>query len=418
LYAIIDLECSGSKFQKEAITEIAIYLFDGKEVVDQFISLINPEQPIDIFVQKLTGITDKMVKTAPKFHEVAKRIIEITDKAILVGHNVPYDYKTLKSAFDSLGFDFQINTIDTLPISHKLLPDQESYSLGKLCKSLGIPLIDRHRASGDALATVSLFKLLLEKDSTKEIIKNAIINEGKIKSVKDFDLMIKKIPHKVGVFYFFDLEGKIIYIGKSKNINTKIQKLLTDKFNDYLLIQQHTVQIEFELTGTEMISILKENHEINKNNPNFNLNKNQKQKKFGLFVKNQHTEDEQYFLSKINIQTEIPFIKYKTPLEAKSALRFMEKFLTNDEFKKKYSLDFKNDFLLIDKGRIKSEKSFIAIKNGEIIGYGFYQVYKQIEDWVNIKALMTPINNNDSILEGIKGLFFRGKYEKILMVKK
>ena len=163
MYAILDIETTGGQFNEEGITEIAIYKFDGHEVVDQFISLINPEIPIQPFVVKLTGINNAMLRSAPKFYEVAKRIIEITQDCIIVAHNASFDYRILRTEFRRLGYDFNSNTICTVELSKKLIPDQPSYSLGKLVRSLGIPIADRHRATGDAMATVKLFKMLLAK---------------------------------------------------------------------------------------------------------------------------------------------------------------------------------------------------------------------------------------------------------------
>ena len=171
MYAILDIETTGGQYNEEGITEIAIYKYNGHEVVDQFISLVNPEKPIQPFVVKLTGINNAMLRSAPKFHEVAKRIIEITEGCIIVAHNTVFDYRILKTEFRRLGYDFKKQTLCTVELSKQLIPEQESYSLGKLVRSLGIPVTDRHRASGDALATVELFKILLVKDIDKEILK-------------------------------------------------------------------------------------------------------------------------------------------------------------------------------------------------------------------------------------------------------
>ena len=132
--------------------------------MDQFISLVNPEIPIQPFVVKLTGINNAMLVSAPKFFEIAKRIIEITKDCTIVAHNASFDYRILRTEFRRLGYDFQSQTLCTVELSQKLLPEQPSFSLGKLVRSLGIPVTDRHRASGDALATIKLFQLLLEKD--------------------------------------------------------------------------------------------------------------------------------------------------------------------------------------------------------------------------------------------------------------
>ena len=170
IYAILDIETTGGKYNEEGITEIAIYKFDGHAVIDQFISLVNPEREIQPFVVNLTGINKNMLKNAPKFFEVAKRIVEITEDCIIVAHNAKFDHRILKAEFERLGFEFKRRTLCTVELSKELIPGQQSYSLGKLARSLGIPVSDRHRASGDALATVTLFKMLLAKDSKKNII--------------------------------------------------------------------------------------------------------------------------------------------------------------------------------------------------------------------------------------------------------
>ncbi|MCB9202158.1 MAG: 3'-5' exonuclease [Flavobacteriales bacterium] len=400
MYCVVDIESSGSKYQEEAIIEIAIYRFDGKEIVDQFISMINPEQKIDSFVEKLTGITNKMVKTAPKFHEVAKRVIEITEDSILVGHNVVYDYKMLRNSFKKLGYDFYIDTIDTLPIARRLVPNYPSYSLGKLCESLKIPLTDRHRASGDAKATLSLFKILLEKDSSKEIIKKFTNKESEFNSFKQFDNLINNLPSKKGVFYFFNRKGDIVYIEKSKNIRVKVQRILYGNTPRYKLIQQHTKRIEYELTATDLITTIKHKNEIAKNQPLFNSKIKNKSYIFGVFQ-----NEENVFINKIKEIQELPLVKYKTLMEANSALMYLE----NNKIP-----TIASSFLLIDAGRNSSEKSFVAVKKETVIGYGFYQVYKQIENWEKITSTMTSIDiTQETLFEDLKGYIFRGKYKAI-----
>ena len=146
MYSILDVETTGGKFNEEGITEIAIYRFDGEKIVDQFVSLINPEIPIQPFVQQLTGINDKMLINAPKFFQIAKRILEITENSILVAHNSSFDYRMLKIEFERLGYQFNISQLCTVKLSKKIIPDLKSYKLGNLVKNLGIPISNRHRA--------------------------------------------------------------------------------------------------------------------------------------------------------------------------------------------------------------------------------------------------------------------------------
>ena len=236
LYSILDVETTGGKYNEEGITEIAIYRFDGEKIIDQFISLINPEIPIQPFVQQLTGINHKMLVNAPKFYQIAKRVLEITDNSILVAHNSSFDYRMLKIEFDRLGYEFNIPQLCTVKLSKKILPDLDSYKLGNLVKSVGIPISNRHRASGDALATVELFKLLLIKDTDKLIVNNLVI-ESKVITKNKWQKLINKLPNEVGIYYFHNENGKIIYIGKSNNLKNRVNQHLTGKSKKSLNIQ-------------------------------------------------------------------------------------------------------------------------------------------------------------------------------------
>ncbi|MEQ8811132.1 MAG: 3'-5' exonuclease, partial [Imperialibacter sp.] len=162
MYAIIDIETTGGNAQFSKITEIAIYVHDGSQVVDEFTTLVNPECNIPPFITKLTGITNEMVEDAPRFFEVAKKIVEITEGKIFVAHNVNFDYGFVRHEFKRLGYEFKRDTLCTVKLSRKILPGKSSYSLGNLCKSLGIEIENRHRAGGDAFATVKLIEILLQ----------------------------------------------------------------------------------------------------------------------------------------------------------------------------------------------------------------------------------------------------------------
>ena len=161
-YSIIDIETTGISPSNERITEIAIYIHDGEKIIDEFSTLVNPEKYISYFITELTGITNEMVANAPKFHQVAKKIVEMTENTAFVAHNAHFDYNFIRNSFLNLGYDFRRKTICTVKLSRKLIPGKKSYSLGRLCDDLGIKVYDRHRAAGDALATVKLFELLLE----------------------------------------------------------------------------------------------------------------------------------------------------------------------------------------------------------------------------------------------------------------
>ena len=169
MYAVVDIETSGGRAQVDKITEIAIYIHDGEKIVDEFSTLINPETYISPFITRLTGINNDMVATAPKFYEVAKKIVLMTEGCLFVAHNAPFDYRFIQEEFKRLGYNYQRQTMCTVRMSRKIIPGMGSYSLGNLCQTLGITINNRHRAAGDALATTKLLELLLLKTENKLI---------------------------------------------------------------------------------------------------------------------------------------------------------------------------------------------------------------------------------------------------------
>jgi DNA polymerase-3 subunit epsilon len=164
LFAIIDIETCGGKFSYPSgrITEICVLVHDGSEVIEKFSSLVDPECFITPLYTEITGITNQMVKGAPKFREIAQRILSLTDNKTFVAHNVSFDYNFIKAEFAHIGLHYERKKLCTVQLSRKLISGKRSYSLGVLCDSLGISNKARHRAEGDALATAELFNILLE----------------------------------------------------------------------------------------------------------------------------------------------------------------------------------------------------------------------------------------------------------------
>lgn len=166
MYAVVDIEATGGNHVKGRIIEIAIILFDGQKIVSEYSTLVNPEVKIDWYVTKLTGIKNSMVADAPLFADIAEEILRLTKGNIFVAHDVDFDYKFLKEELRKVGLEFNEPKVCTLKLSAKHLPDASSYSLGKLCDEMGIPIPKevRHRAAGDAVATAKLLGLLLSND--------------------------------------------------------------------------------------------------------------------------------------------------------------------------------------------------------------------------------------------------------------
>ena len=409
MYAIIDIETTGGAFNQEGITEIAIYRFDGTTVTDQLISLVNPERPIQPFVEKLTGINQSMLRLAPKFFEIAKRIIEITSGCIIVAHNASFDYRILQLEFSRLGYNFNMPTLCTVELSKKLLPDAPSYSLGKLVRSLGIPMADRHRASGDALATVKLFELLLTKDEDKTIVKSQIKNELSQGISPKWVNITEKLPYAVGIVYFYNQNQQLIYVVKATNIYKKALSILTGNQTVYQKIQQEIFDISFEETGTEIIAKIKEDVEIKKHKPKYNPTQN-------LYVESKwcvcYGDTEDNLLEVKKIEPNKPFIR--TFRKQKSAQKFVDE--TIEEAREKSHVDeislaqsieeiiatkspFINNSVIILKGRKNGEKGVILIENNNITGYGFAGLNYQISQQKILKQILTAVPANKKYFE-------------------
>ena len=270
-YAIIDIETTGGSPKNSKITEIAIYKHDGEKIIDEYQTLIDPEMPIPPFIVQLTGISDKMVSEAPKFFEVAKKIIEFTEGCIFVAHNVGFDYGIMRIEFKTLGYDYRLPHLCTVRTSRYVLPGKDSYSLGKLTRSLGIQLVGRHRAGGDAFATAQLFTLLMKTDPNN--LENFVQEEVNPKRLHpNLNLAtLEEIPNKTGVYRFFNDTNQLIYIGKSIHIKKRIeQHLRNNKTLKAVKMQKEISRIEFELTGSELLSLLKESILIKEHQPIYN----------------------------------------------------------------------------------------------------------------------------------------------------
>ncbi len=416
MYAIVDLESTGGKYNEEGITEIAIYKFDGQNIVDQFSCLVNPERKIQPFVVKLTGINNDMLRYAPKFFEVAKRVIEITEDCVIVAHNAKFDYRLLRTEFKRLGYDYQRKTLCTVELSKKLIPGMPSYSLGKLVKNLGIPLTDRHRAIGDAQATVKLFKLLLNKDTDKKIVSSQLKQRPQTPVKKAFLKILDSLPTDMGVYYLHNQEGDIIYLGAHKNIRKRVSQLLTGNSPKVQKIQQEIASASYDLTGNELVARLKENEILKKIKPKYNT---AAQKPTTLFALYHFTDHDGYVhlklgktrTAKCNIITFTQLSHGKKFLEeavanfnlnpvlsglqkGKNALKESPE-VYNQRVKKfidEYSLRHKNK-LLIGPGRTPEEKSALLIEKGTFKGMAYFDLNFQIRSPEIIRNLLTPMKD-------------------------
>ena len=287
LYAIVDIETTGGHASANGITEVAINIHDGNQIVERYTTLINPKRDIPIYITALTGIDDEMLKDAPIFEDVALQIYQLLHNKIFVAHNVNFDYSFLKHHLANAGYDLQCRKLCTVRLSRKVFPGKVSYSLGKLCNALQIPINNRHRASGDADATSILFNLLLEHDS------EGIIAEMLKKTSKEQVLppnldkaAIMKLPNQPGVYYFKDNKGKIVYVGKAKDLKKRVTSHFTGnqpnrQRQDFLRTIHH---VDYVTCGTELMALILEANEIKRLWPENNRAMKRYEHKYDLYI--------------------------------------------------------------------------------------------------------------------------------------
>lgn len=433
MYAIVDIETTGGYASANGITEICIHIFDGETVVDSFQSLINPLQPIPRYIQAMTGITDEMVEDAPVFETVAEKVHALLQDKIFVAHNVNFDYSFIKAHLEAAGYALQTKKLCTVRLSRKIIPGYPSYSLGNLCYSLGININDRHRASGDAAATVTLFKLLLQKDKDKFIVKSLGRNsKEQVLPPNVPKEHFEQLPYTPGVYYFHNEKGKIIYVGKAKNIRYRVNSHFSNNSaarqrQNFL---RHTYAISFQSCATELMAQILESTEIKKLWPVFNYSQKNAENLYGIFLYEDQNGYHRLAIEKNKKQLR-PVHTFHYLTEGHSVLRKLIKeynlcpklcflqTLGECEGKREHychgaceqeegaaaynervfaaisSLtETQASYMIIDNGLGPSEKSCVLVWNGKFYGMGYLPTEMSFTQAEELKEMITPYKEN------------------------
>ena len=272
LFAIIDVETTGGSARFERITEIAIVLHDGVRELDRFSTLLNPERSIPYNITMLTGITNEMTATAPRFFEVAKRIVEMTDGAVFVAHNAKFDYSFVQEEFARLGYPYKRKTLCTVKLARKAMPGLPSYSLSNLKKHLGIFAERSHRALDDTLATAQLFERIYAMDEGPRLVQTMArqsVKEMKLPEGLSVD-RLNEAPEACGVYYLHASDGGVLYVGKSLNIRKRIYEHFCDNSSKGQKLRAGVADFSYAVTGSELAALLIESGEIKRLQPPVN----------------------------------------------------------------------------------------------------------------------------------------------------
>ncbi|OUJ74607.1 exonuclease domain-containing protein [Hymenobacter crusticola] len=493
MYAIVDLETTGGQPTQDRITEVAIFIHDGTQVVDQFSTLLNPGRPIPFFITQLTGITDDMVRDAPRFHEVARKIVELTEGCVFVAHNVRFDYSFLKKEFADLGYNYSRKTLCTVRLSRSLIPGQPSYSLGKLCQNIGIPLEGRHRAAGDAAATTVLFDRLLKITQQEEALSNpnttaaetlaavdatapsgrkptkqpspkrvAAVQEAIKTALLPPNITPEKVaslPQEAGVYYFHNEQGEVIYVGKSINIYKRIQQhfAVDYKSRKSLEFKNSISDITWELTGSELVALLYESHEIKRLKPLYNRQQRRSVFPAGIFLRTDEQGYKRLYYGRADDHAvSHPLIALTNQFKAKGFLfhkvakfnlcqKLCDLYKTQgacfdyqvhrckgaclgleapEEYNKRVeeaieSFTYEHSsFVVIGRGRTELEKTVVVVEHGRYLGFGYVDTETfSARKLADFKEIITRYNDNKDVQQIIRQYLRTKHKDKVKIFK-
>ncbi len=457
-YAIIDIETTGGAAAREKITEIAIVLHDGTKVIETFETLINPERSIPLYITQITGISDAMVAKAPKFYEVAKKIVTMTEGAVFVAHNVRFDYSFVQEEFRRLGYTYTRQQLCTVKLSRQAFPELRSYALGNLIEHFNIKTTDRHRAMADTMATVDIFeKIFLHQPNREEahVLINKGIKENKLPANIKMD-MLHALPETCGVYYLHDTEGAVIYVGKSINIQKRIFEHFSDKSTKGDKFQSAVADITYEETGSELVALLLEDFEIKRMKPRVNKAQRKTFFPYGIYffvdvkgyirfhaIKNVASIRKKHVI----LQEFMKLNEAKNFLKA-LAKRFelceklMDAYDTEgscfyyqigqchgacigaeppktyneraSELAERLKTTFEEDFFIIEKGKSADEKAVILVQDGHFRGYGYINTEgSTVEDFFEAVKTMKLTSDSNRV---IRQYLSSGKGFKVLKI--
>lgn len=439
MFAIVDVETTGGHPDGHGLTEVAIVLYDGVKQCGSYTTLLNPAQPIPLNIQVLTGITPDMVADAPSFAEKAAEIRDFLGDAIFVAHNVNFDYSFLKSAFAASGIDYNPRRLCSVRYARRIEKGLRSYSLANLCKHFKVNNEAAHRAWGDAQATTQLMSILLGKDTQgqwQHLIKK---NSGELNLPAHLPSEeYHALPDQAGVYYFMDENGKPLYIGKAKNLKKRVSThFVSDKETSKSQgFKREIYHIDFEVTGSELLAMLLEDHEIRHHWPKYNRAQKKPKKRFGLFSYKSVSGDWHLAVNQLTRQQGFVAEYYSLNEARNSALKLAGQFeldparcgfpfrkgtetVGSEEHNTRFEemLDYlksKPETVLIKtRGRTSNEDGFAYVEEGKLNGIGFVPKEAEIKSNHQVIPFLRSLKNSITTQSIIAKVLDSQQYETI-----
>ena len=273
IYAITDIETTGSQAAGNSIIEIGVILSDGISVIEEFSTLIDPGVSLPSYIVALTGITDEMLVGAPTFSQVADRLEELFEGVVFVAHNVSFDHSFIRAEFAAIGRNWNPPRLCTMRLARRAFPEQKSYGLNAICTWLNLVNESAHRALSDARVAAQILSKSLPLIEPLEFKKMLAKHSGTVFLPPNLhEKVFERLPELPGVYYMFNDKGKPLYIGKANNIKKRVRQHFTTQTESARVqsFMREVTDIGFELTGNELIALLLEDAEIRKHWPPFN----------------------------------------------------------------------------------------------------------------------------------------------------
>ena len=408
------------------------------------------------FIESLTGITNEMVESEKDFKSISDELYKLLSDKIFVAHNVNFDYSFVKHHLQQAGYDLNCKKLCTIRLGRQIIPGLRGYGLGKICKHLGIEIEDRHRAKGDAAATVKLFHHLLENDINGHV--QSMLKSGSKEQFLPPNVPateIKKLPSNPGVYYFHDKKGKVIYVGKAKNLKKRVNSHFSNnkpnrQKQEFLKKIYH---VTYRLTATELMAFILESTEIKKLWPEQNRSQKRFEQGYGMY----YFEDSNGYLrlcidkrkknlkalytfnllaegysllremvAEFNLCPKLCFLQSANiecqSLAEKKCKGACEHTESADEYNNRvlqciHHLETElPTFALIDDGLDEREQSCILIEKGKFYGMGYLPSGSDVHGLEQLKNYLTPYVENDYIRGIIYKYAERFPYKKVELI--